>query len=140
VNATVKLSNENVRCTEEAKSDKKPDRQALIEGLNHDLAGEYQAGCKMNLTHNEQAKKSLLVNWIKADYERATGGRGINSEQLKVLEEAPLPELEPLLKGMQDRDGKEAEKFCIATIYSSRDKRLFDELRNSLAAETGAKK
>jgi len=89
----------------------------------------------MNLTHNEQATKSLLVHWVKADYERATGGRGIDSEQLKVLEETPLPELEPLLKGMQERDGREAEKFCIATIYSSRSKRI---LRNSLAAETGA--
>ena len=139
MNATVKPSKENVRCAAEAKSDKKPDSQALIEGLNHDLAGEYQSGCKMKFTHNEQARKSLLVNWIKADYERATRGRHVNSEQLKVLEEAPLSELEPLLKGMQDRDGNEAEKFCIATIYSSRDKRLFDELRNSLAAETGAK-
>jgi bacterioferritin len=45
--ATVKPSKEIVQCTEGAKSNKESslttDRQALIEGLNHDLAGEYQA-------------------------------------------------------------------------------------------------
>lgn len=47
MNATVKLPKEAGRNAEVAKSDKKPsptgDRQALIEGLNRDLAGEYQA-------------------------------------------------------------------------------------------------
>jgi hypothetical protein len=38
MNATVKSPEENVRCTQEEKSDKKPGRQTLIEGLNHDLA------------------------------------------------------------------------------------------------------
>lgn len=47
MNATVKTSTKTVGKTEVARSDKKPlpltDRQALIAGLNHDLAGEYQA-------------------------------------------------------------------------------------------------
>lgn len=47
MNATVKTSTKTVGQTEVARSDKKPipltDRQALIAGLNHDLAGEYQA-------------------------------------------------------------------------------------------------
>jgi bacterioferritin len=45
--ATVKPPKEIVRTTEDARSAKTPslhrDRQVLIEGLNHDLAGEYQA-------------------------------------------------------------------------------------------------
>ena len=49
MNVTVKPPKaiETGRRTEDAKCDKQPspttDRQALIEGLNHDLAGEYQA-------------------------------------------------------------------------------------------------
>jgi bacterioferritin len=47
MNATVKPPKEIVRKPEDAKNGKKPlpspDRQALIDGLNHDLAGEYQA-------------------------------------------------------------------------------------------------
>jgi bacterioferritin len=46
MNGTVTPPKEIVRRIEDAQSDKKPspttDRQVLIEGLNHDLAGEYQ--------------------------------------------------------------------------------------------------
>lgn len=46
MNATVKAPKDIARRPEEAQNDKKSrnaDRQALIEGLNRDLAGEYQA-------------------------------------------------------------------------------------------------
>lgn len=47
MNATVKPPKETIRKAEVARNDKQSapttDRQALIEGLNHDLAGEYQA-------------------------------------------------------------------------------------------------
>ncbi len=47
MNATATPPKETARRNEVAKSDKKrsttTDRQALIDGLNHDLAGEYQA-------------------------------------------------------------------------------------------------
>jgi hypothetical protein len=80
----------------------------------------------------DEVTRGSLIEYITFRLEIL--GQSINRAQMPVLQTMPTSELAALLHELNRRDdGPDAKRYCIATMYASRERRRADEQRESEA-------
>src|SRR6201988_5290271 len=110
MNAAMKLSKELVRKNNDVRNGKKPapipDLQALIDGLNHDLAGEYQA--ILMYTHYSAKLtgpyRRELRSFFQAEIADEQGHAQFLADKIAALGGEPTTEPRPVPHAEQPRE------------------------------------